>query len=499
MIREQLLYLAPYAISMAVLAGIFLYAMRGRYIRGARPFVWIVGGQLLTALAFLLELISPELEAKMLWDTVQWLTTSFLIVPPLLVFAVRFSEYGRRSAELTWGLVLIVLAIFTALLLTNQSQHLFYSNPRLSDEQSLPQLQYDLTVLAYLYILLYLYGASLYAISLLIRRASQSPATFRHPYTIVAAGFLLPLIFSIFPRMNIQFGEYRDLTPVAFAAGSLLAGWGLFRYGWFDITPTARQQLIENLSDPVFVLDLRNRIVNVNKAGLAMIDKQRGEIIGRTPQAAFARLPFLAELVSEPYEQNKEMTHLSQNGTVFLQAGISEILGRRRERIGRIIVIRDETTLKTLKEKHQALSNTVEQRVEQRTEDLYHTAEQYRSLIEHIPDFIIRWKPDGTRTFINEPYCRYWGITPEQALARNFLFHTSEEDRPDIEKKIVRLNAGTSEIETGVYRATKPDGTLAWHEWEDKAVRDEWGKVIEIQSVGRDITGRLQIKENLNS
>jgi PAS domain S-box-containing protein len=497
--REQLLFLAPYAISMVVLAGIFLYALRERYLRGARPFAWIVGGQLLTTLAFLLELISPESEAKMLWDTVQWLTTGFLIVLPLLVFAVQFSEYGRRSAALTWGLVLIVLAVFMALLLTNRTQHLFYSNPRLSAGQSFPELQYDLTMMAYLYILLYLYGASVYAISLLIWRAYQPQNLFRHQYWIIAAGFLFPVIFSLFPWINLQFGEYRDLTPVAFAAGSLVAAWGLFRYGLFDITPAARQQFIENLSDPVIVLDRRNRIVDVNKAGLVLIEKQSGDVVGRTPEAALGRLPFLADLINEPYEQSKEVTHSSQSGTGFLQASISDILGRRREQIGRIIVIRDLTRLKTLEENYRSLSEAREQLAEQRTEELHRAAERCRSLLEHIPDFIIRWKPDGTRTFVNEAYYHYWGITPEQALARNFLFHTAEEDRPDIEKKIVRLNAGAAEIETGVYRATKLDGTLAWHEWKDQAVRDEWGKLIEIQSVGRDITSRQQTEENLNS
>ncbi|HEY3474808.1 MAG TPA: histidine kinase N-terminal 7TM domain-containing protein, partial [Anaerolineales bacterium] len=70
MSREQFLHLAPYVISVAVLTGVFLYAVRERYIRGARPFAWIVAGQLLTSLAFIFELVSPSMEIKILWDTV---------------------------------------------------------------------------------------------------------------------------------------------------------------------------------------------------------------------------------------------------------------------------------------------------------------------------------------------------------------------------------------------------------------------------------------------
>jgi PAS domain S-box-containing protein len=44
-----------------------------------------------------------------------------------------------------------------------------------------------------------------------------------------------------------------------------------------------------------------------------------------------------------------------------------------------------------------------------------------------------------------------------------------------------------------------PDGSVVWHEWADTAIRDEWGKLIEIQSVGRDITERKRAEEKLNT
>jgi PAS domain S-box-containing protein len=145
------------------------------------------------------------------------------------------------------------------------------------------------------------------------------------------------------------------------------------------------------------------------------------------------------------------------------------------------------------------LSEEMEQRIKKRIKDLNATADRYRSIIDDHSDFILRWKPDGTRTFVNEAYCRYLGISPEQALAMNFLFHTAEENRPDIEAKISRLNSGDAEVETEVYQVTKPDGSISWQEWTDTAIRDEWGKLIEIQSVGRDITERKHAEESLNS
>jgi len=205
----------------------------------------------------------------------------------------------------------------------------------------------------------------------------------------------------------------------------------------------------------------------------------------------------MVELLNHPAEQRKEVSAASQGRTLFFDINISHILNRRGELIGRIIVARDITELKTLEINYRALSEELEKRVHERTEELRNSAERYRAVVENQKEFIVRWKPDGTRTFANEAYCRYWNLTYEQALAINFLFHIVEEDRPNIEEKIARLHSGVVNSETETHRVIKPDGEIAWQEWTDQAIRDEWGKLIEIQSVGRDITERKRAEESL--
>lgn len=188
----------------------------------------------------------------------------------------------------------------------------------------------------------------------------------------------------------------------------------------------------------------------------------------------------------------------SEGRTLFFDISTSHLFNQKRDLIGRIIAARDITKLKTLEVNYQTLSEELQGRIQKRTEELHNTAERYRTIVENQTDFIVRWKPDGTRTFVNEAYCRYWGITNEQGLAMNFLFHAAEEDRPDVEEKIVRLSSGTTDVESEIHRVIKPDGSIAWQEWTDQAIRDEWGKLIEIQSIGRDISERKRAEEKLN-
>jgi PAS domain S-box-containing protein len=496
--REELLYLAPYMVSLLLSLGIFLYAWRHRYIRGADTFTWLAGGQILTFLGFIFELVSTHLEIKIFWDMFQWLTTAFLVILPFLVFTVQFSEHRLRAPSFTWGIILTFLGIFTTLLLTNDIHHLFYSNPRLTTDYPFPELRYDFTLVIYIYLLFYIYGANFYGIDLLLRRAFQSYNVFRLQYLIIAAGFLIPLVFSFFPLIDIQIIPLRDITPFAFTIGNLIVAWGLFRYGLFDIAPIAREQLLENIDDLIIVLDPRNRIVDINKAALTLIGKQRSEIIGRTPEIDLIKGLFHTELLNNRFGQRKEVSTTKEGMTLFFDINVLPILGQKRELIGRMIIARDITKLKTLEASYQTLAEELEERIQKRTEELHDTAERYRTIVENQIDFIVRWKPDGTRTFVNEAYCRYWNITYEQALAMNFLFHAAQENRLDIEEKIARLSSGTTEVETEIHQVMKPDGSIAWQEWTDQAIRDEWGELIEIQSVGRDITERKRAEEKLN-
>src|SRR5262245_47625441 len=132
--REEILYLVPYVFSLLLSMGIFLYTWQHRTVRGARVYTWYVGGQSLTILGFILELISTTLGIKIFWDKFQWLTISYFVVLPFLIFTIQYSEHQLRHPTLDWISIGIFLIGFTALLLTDDIHHLLYPNPHLSTD-----------------------------------------------------------------------------------------------------------------------------------------------------------------------------------------------------------------------------------------------------------------------------------------------------------------------------------------------------------------------------
>jgi len=122
---------------------------------------------------------------------------------------------------------------------------------------------------------------------------------------------------------------------------------------------------------------------------------------------------------------------------------------------------------------------------------------QYRAVVENQTEFIVRWKPDGTRTFVNDAYCRYFGLNLDQAISTSFLPLIVEEDRQVMQDRILRLMSSNVHAETYVHRVVKLDNSIGWQEWTDQVIRDESGQVVEFQSVGRDITERKQAEARL--
>jgi PAS domain S-box-containing protein len=140
------------------------------------------------------------------------------------------------------------------------------------------------------------------------------------------------------------------------------------------------------------------------------------------------------------------------------------------------------------------LKDDLERRVALRTEELVRINEQlrasearYREVVNAQNEFIVRWQPDGTRTFVNEAYCRFVNVPASELIGVRFFPLLHPDDRPNFEELLreVSVDRPTFQFEGRVQRR---DGGFAWVQWESCAFFDEQGRISEYQSVGRDVT-----------
>lgn len=119
---------------------------------------------------------------------------------------------------------------------------------------------------------------------------------------------------------------------------------------------------------------------------------------------------------------------------------------------------------------------------------------RYRRLVEDQPDFLVRWKPDGTRTFVNDSYCHFFGVERATAIGTSWFSLSSFHENDPIAQKLASVSPLNPMIEWESQCPT-PNGGLAWTHWVNRALFDEAGQLTEFQSVGRDVTARKQAEE----
>jgi len=145
---------------------------------------------------------------------------------------------------------------------------------------------------------------------------------------------------------------------------------------------------------------------------------------------------------------------------------------------------------------HLALVIAVDESEEtRRRRELELSEERYRRLVEDQSEFVVRYEAGGIRIFVNESYCEHFGKTRDELIGKSFLDLVAESDRATVEEKLHRLVPGGPPI-VDQHQVIRPDGSVGWHEWTDRAIRRPDG-TVEYLAVGRDITERVQARQAL--
>ncbi|WP_243311448.1 PAS domain S-box protein [Fundidesulfovibrio agrisoli] len=115
---------------------------------------------------------------------------------------------------------------------------------------------------------------------------------------------------------------------------------------------------------------------------------------------------------------------------------------------------------------------------------------RYRAIVEDQTELVWRFRPDGAVTFANAAVARYFGKPKDELLGAHLKTSMPTEERVRVE---AHLTALTPEAPTGAieYRLVMADGEERWLQRHDHALFDQQGRLVEFQSVGRDITERI--------
>jgi len=134
-----------------------------------------------------------------------------------------------------------------------------------------------------------------------------------------------------------------------------------------------------------------------------------------------------------------------------------------------------------------------------RSEDaLQESIRRYRAIVEDQIELVCRYQTDCTLTFVNRAYCRAYGKKREELIGQSILSYLTEEDQKKILEYIKNV-VPEHPVATSIQTIEKSNGEKYWQQWFRRAIYDDTGKLVEIQSVGRDITELKRTEEALRA
>ncbi|MBN2256399.1 MAG: PAS domain S-box protein [Anaerolineaceae bacterium] len=112
---------------------------------------------------------------------------------------------------------------------------------------------------------------------------------------------------------------------------------------------------------------------------------------------------------------------------------------------------------------------------------------RYRGIVEDQTELICRYLQNGRLTFANQAFCDFFDMEHQQMLENSVFSLFPDTSFKHWSKKVPKKDTGLS-FGTFENKHITRDGNQHWLQWKTRGIYSEDGTLVEIQSVGRDIT-----------
>jgi len=482
---EAVLYLAPLIAGtiVSLLLVWMIYPRRSSPI--IRTFIFLLLGACLWSFAYAMELWSDSYSTSFFWRRFKYF--GIVLIPiQWVVFSFHYAGKEKWANRRTFVLLSIIPVFMLIMLWTNDYHSLYYAESSSAEWGPFSGID-DVEGPLYWIFTYYTYILLMVGNILILRGALTTARIYTKQSLAAVCGIMIPLIGNMLYIVGRNPFPFRyDITPSLFVVSGLVFWWSIIRFRFLDIIPIAREILVENFSDAIFVLDSKNRIIDVNPAAKKIIVKQitphsTTNVIGERAADVFRHLPELLAKCQDEKEMRSKIELTQDKETRYYDIEVSPVYRQKQLFLGRVITLKDITESKMAE---RALKKSKE------------TSERY---LEVAAELIIALDTKGNITLLNESGQRLLGYRIGELIGRNW-FDTClpEHVRKEVREVFNKLMLGEMEnieiFENPVLLKNGEERVIHWH---NTLLRDEESRITGTLSSGEDITEQKEVEREL--
>ena len=263
-----------------------------------------------------------------------------------------------------------------------------------------------------------------------------------------------------------------EWTQATFSITGLLFVYALYGVRLVDLVPIARDKVLAGMSDGTVVLDLQDRILDINQVAAKMFASSPENLIGNN---ILDIIPSARPLKEQPIKKDIRTEFLVEDtGRRYFDVLISPLFDDHGKVIGRLVVFRDITERKENELRLLQLTQAVEQS----------------------PSSVVVTDLEGNITYINSQFTRLTGYAFDEVIGQNLRVLQSGQ-MPDEVYQDLWQTIKSGSVWRGEFLNQKKDGELYWEYMVMTSVLDADGQTINFVAVKNDITEQKRAERGL--
>lgn len=342
---------------LCVLAGILSWERRAT--RGSTWFIWAIASCIVWSITQAVEINCQSIHQSIFWSKLSYFGIATLPVFWFL-FALRYQERVRQVNEEIIPLFFIVPAATILAALTNESHRLIWT--------SVTQAPNGLRVYGhgpvFWVFVFYCYILLMSGTVLIVRSVLRQHDIYKQQATSILFGVAFPLVGNATYLAGFPLVQGMDPTPFFFGISALWILMALSERRLFDLSPIARDTLVESMSDGLLVLDKYHRVVDINPAAQLLLNIPIKDNIGEPIETVLAALPKLQEICQATTPAETTLLLSEDSGR---HLSIRTILLRKQgtEAVGKVLMLRDVTEEKSIEAELRSLNHRLQDQLTQ--------------------------------------------------------------------------------------------------------------------------------------